>query len=284
MKCATLNTKQAMNRFFVIIYIFFLFTFKIYAQDIYNHENTLKFADYLYASGDFKEAALEYERALFFDSLSTENQFKLIRSYRKSGSPGEAIKKYGIFCKSVTCPPILTIEHAKALSDLAEYQKCLEYIEKHPDNNNPELAFVSVTCMLKLSQWDDAKNLITAMPENNAMNMFAPIIHNAKNNKMKSPLVASLLSTAVPGLGKVYTGYWKDGLIAFVLIGTSAFQAYRGFNQKGVSSAYGWIFSLTFTGFYIGNIYGSAKSANKRNVLINQSIQNEVDMVYRLYD
>ena len=50
-----------------------------------------------------------------------------------------------------------------------------------------------------------------------------------------------------------------------VLVGATGIQAYRGFNEKGVKSAYGWIFGGFGAGLYLGNIYGSFKSAKDFN-------------------
>ena len=43
------------------------------------------------------------------------------------------------------------------------------------------------------------------------------------------------------------------------------------FNEKGIESVYGWIMGTLSVGFYIGNIYGSVKSARLYNN--NQNLQ-----------
>ena len=81
----------------------------------------------------------------------------------------------------------------------------------------------------------------------------------------KSPFLAGAFSTIIPGSGKFYTGDWKDGIISLVMVSAIAYQAYRGFDRAGVSSVYGWIYGTIAAGFYLGNIYGSVKSAQRYN-------------------
>lgn len=72
-----------------------------------------------------------------------------------------------------------------------------------------------------------------------------------------SPLLAAALSTAVPGLGRVYLGRWQEGLTSFLLVGAPAWFAYGGFERDGVESVRGWLLATTTAVFYLGNIYGS---------------------------
>ena len=94
---------------------------------------------------------------------------------------------------------------------------------------------------------------------------FAQLTNEALTLKRKSPIVAVGLSTVVPGLGKAYSGAWKDGLVSLVFVSLTAWQGYRGFKNHGMNSAYGWTFASISGAFYIGNLYGSAKAAKKRN-------------------
>jgi hypothetical protein len=83
----------------------------------------------------------------------------------------------------------------------------------------------------------------------------------------KSPVSAVLLSTVIPGMGKIYCGRTTDGLYSLLLIGLSGWQAYDGFDKDGSKSTKGWIFASLGSVFYLGNIYGyvvSAKIYNRR--------------------
>ena len=60
-----------------------------------------------------------------------------------------------------------------------------------------------------------------------------------------------------------------------LFVAANAWQAYRGFNEHGIKSTYGWTFASLSASFYIGNIFGAVKAAkrynkNKRNEIDNQ--------------
>jgi hypothetical protein len=91
------------------------------------------------------------------------------------------------------------------------------------------------------------------------------------------------LSTAIPGLGKAYTGDWKDGIVSLIFTGGMAFQAVRKFNQFGANNYRPWVYTAIGSGFYLGNIYGSVKSAkNKNRKKINQ-LQHEASDLFNAY-
>ena len=67
------------------------------------------------------------------------------------------------------------------------------------------------------------------------------------------------------------------------MVGGTAFQAYRGFNNEGLSSTSGWIFTALSSGFYAGNIYGSAKSAQVYNQNFWLEIDKDAEDIIPLY-
>ena len=106
------------------------------------------------------------------------------------------------------------------------------------------------------------------------------LYYESSNIKHRSPFLAASFSTLIPGSGKIYSGRWTDGLIAFLFIGGTSFAAFRGFEKKGVESAYGWIMGSVSLGFYLGNIYGSAKAAKVFNSRQNAQYIEKVTDYY----
>ena len=87
----------------------------------------------------------------------------------------------------------------------------------------------------------------------------------------------------MPGSGKIYSGEWQDGLLAFSMIAATGLQSYIGFKKNGIESFSGWFFGTLGFGFYIGNITGSIKSANKYNFKKNEIIRLKVkDILFDL--
>ena len=96
-----------------------------------------------------------------------------------------------------------------------------------------------------------------------------PVIENLsimyRTTKTKSPVKAGIFSAVIPGSGRVYTQDYTNGLLSLLFIGGSAWQSASRFKQNGITSVTGWIYGGIAFGFYLGNIYGSVKSAKKYN-------------------
>ncbi|WP_139828065.1 hypothetical protein [Marivirga sericea] len=99
--------------------------------------------------------------------------------------------------------------------------------------------------------------------------------------KPKKPWVSVLMSAVLPGSGKFYTGDYKDGIFSLLVVGGTAFQSYRGFSKNGASSTVGWVFAGLSTGFYAGNIYGSAKAVKVYNQNFWLEIENDAEDIIR---
>ncbi len=121
---------------------------------------------------------------------------------------------------------------------------------------------ISGICLLQnnLVGFDSLQNLIN--PETSSFQVqyqnFIKYRKRIEEEKKKSPLVAGVLSAAVPGLGKVYAGRRGNGLYTFLITGLLAAQAAEAYSKNGVTSARFIIYGSLFTSFYIGNIWGSS--------------------------
>jgi hypothetical protein len=245
-------------------------------QDLFSVPNSLKFAIYLENSGRYKDAAFELERiALKFPSVDSI-QASLLRNYRLANLEIQSIryfKSHPLYAKG-TCK-----EYSSALLKAKQFKEHHEFVSSANcfSSNKKNLLFSFEYAFQ--NKWDDALTSVE-MFDANEMEQF-PILkaeyQKGKNFKMKKPEIAGLLSAAVPGLGKVYTKDWKDAIFSFVFVGTTAFQAYRGFALKGKNSVRGWIFSGLCLGFYTGNIYGAAYSAKRYNQRKLQTIRAKIE-------
>lgn len=92
--------------------------------------------------------------------------------------------------------------------------------------------------------------------------------------KNKSPAVAALLSTAVPGLGKIYAGKTGEGVIGFLQVVLLGFITAESYNKAGIKSGRFITTASLLSLFYVGNIWGSyfsvsIKKKEKRNEIYN---------------
>ncbi len=91
----------------------------------------------------------------------------------------------------------------------------------------------------------------------------------------KSPAKAAIMSALVPGLGKIYTGKYSDGITAFIVTGVLTYLAIDNFQQD--HDIRKWLFTGLAAWFYGGNIYGSAASAQIYNAGLRINLLADIE-------
>lgn len=247
------------------------------AQDFYDEQHSARFADYLFQSQQFDLAAQEYERLLYSNPSLELYKLQLFRSYRKSGNLSLALNRFeGVFYDSITFVSeplaqeyIHLLMLQNNLSEASVYNSANKNISESQKNYN----LFQVSLLSK--NWKKADSIASLI--NNLEPQYQDILVSARQMKHRSPGLAMTFSMVLPGSGKAYSGYWKDGIISFLFIAASGWQTYRGFNKNGVSSTSGWIWGSIGTGFYLGNIYGSFKSAKRFNSRQNELLHRHAE-------
>jgi hypothetical protein len=111
------------------------------------------------------------------------------------------------------------------------------------------------------------------------------VLFKTQHTKKKSPFVAALLSTAVPGLGKYYAGRKGQAFASFFSTLGMALIATENLYRGGIKSPQFIITSSIFSIFYIGNIVGSAYSVKmikkQQALLLDNEIKSAVHKPFR---
>ncbi len=258
-----------MKKIFFFIVAFSLFTFHFCrAQNLFDIQHTKSFADYLYQSGQFKLAAEEYERWLFFEPESDSASLLLMKSYRKGGMYQQGIAKTKlIFPDYEKMNSSIAKEYSILLLLNRNFLQADSFLKSETSFSASDRDYLLMNENLMRKNWKSAEQiyLTNNYSDTRAFAPYSVVFKEYKELPHRSAALAMSMSTIIPGTGKFYTGDWKDAIFSLVLIGASGIQAYRGFNEKGVKSAYGWIFGGFGAGLYLGNIYGSFKSAKDFN-------------------
>ena len=266
-----------MKKTLYLIYILLTFSSLSFSQNIFDLEHSAKYADHLYKTGDYSSAAKEYERLIILVPDSSKFNFRLLQSYKHSKQIGKgkekAVEIYGNLYKNYPHDIIYIYFQFLILQD--NYSECHTILKEQTKLTSEEHQEFTLAIYLLENQRDSAGTFIKTIfcskntnKENSVSDKFSELTslyHTQKKIKYKKPVVASLLSTVVPGLGKIYTNDIKNGLGVLSIISLYSWQSYRGFKHEGVKSFYGWGFGALATGFYIGNIYGSHQSAKREN-------------------
>lgn len=266
------------------LFIFFLLltvnTPPIFSQNLYDIEHSLKFADYLFASGQYQLAAEEYERVVFLDPQNTSTKLKLVKSYKLNGDLMQGINRIMEFHQN--SPEQLTLPFSEQFVQmnlrLGNYPEVTNLLQKNTKLPESFVANSRLSIFLLEAEWSKAQELVEMNPANTDAKLFG-IVEESMALKYRKPWIGTSLSIILPGSGKVYAGRWKDGIISFIFIAGSAWQAYRGFDKFGTQSVYGWIFGSVSLGFYTGNIYGSWKAVKQYNSGLDGRLQHKAEHI-----
>lgn len=272
------------NRICRVIFINFIFfastSLFCYSQDLYNIEQSEKYAGYLFSSQQNILAAEEYERLIYFDNNNNDFKFRLIKSYRLAGDLNSGISRiYSFYGNALgTMPQSLANEFVKMqiLSDsLPVAERFIN--QSNTISNENKIVFQSCNMLLGGKYKEAGLYVQKAVSDNLTLpSQMILLTEKAGNMKFKSPLLAGTLSAIVPGSGKFYTKNLSDGLFSLLFVASNAWQAYRGFHEHGVKSVYGWTFASLSASFYVGNIFGGVKAAKRYNTLKKNEIDNQI--------
>lgn len=264
------------NPILLTVFAFLLPLSNIQSQNLYDLEHTKKFADYLFTSGQYNLAAEEYERVVFLNPTNESAKLRLIRSYKRNGDIDKGINRMlALHDNSVSQLSVpFSLEFVQMNLKLHNYPAITNLLDKNsllPDRFKTN---IRLSMHLLDAKWEEAQDLSANNPSEINGKLFA-IVEESMALKYKQPWLGTSLSIILPGSGKVYAGRWKDGIISFIFIAGSAWQAYRGFDKFGTGSAYGWIFGGVSFGFYTGNIFGSWKAVKQYNTGLDVQLQHK---------
>jgi tetratricopeptide (TPR) repeat protein len=247
-----------------LLILFVVISIDLFAQDLYDHQNSLKFGEYLYHSNQYQLAVREFERCVFLKPDDRESFLYLFKIHRKENDFNKAIDCYKRYSGNLNFSEMDTTfgsEYFKLLVQNNKYPEAATFLELNPlftgDNN------LKLSTILLRKDWKEA-NLFTTKTNGSINKSLVEISIQGLALRKRSPVLAGLFSAVLPGSGKAYSGRWKDGVISFLMTSTAAFVAVRGFN-KNPHSFYPWAMGTLSVVYYSGNIYGSAQAAKKYN-------------------
>lgn len=246
--------------------LFFLFTGLASAQNLFDAQHSFKYGIYQYKNENYKLAAEEFERVLFLQPNNDSACFYLMKSNLKTG---EYRCNIAIAEKRTMENHRIKNIYLKSLILDERYERAKHFIAQTQISDGVDTLFYSQIMLLRNRQYSVAAGQQMFLDRNTEL---YKICFDASCIGYKKPFVAAGLSAILPGSGKLYTGDYADGLYSFLFVALNAWQAHRGFSKRGLKSGYGWIFAGLSTGFYIGNIAGAAKAANKYNKQQDENI------------
>jgi len=261
------------------------------AQNLYDSTHLIRFGDHLYKNKEYALAIDEYRNALFSGSCDTRCRINLFNSYLQTQQYGEGINTYrSVFPGGLAGNDTLEMIYGKMLVLNADYSAVDTLIGNSFVLNADQVSFLSLSRDLFTERWQETlhhqpktTDNLHLQPETTdkwKSSLYKPAMMQIGQAKYRKPYAGLLMSAVIPGSGKMYAGYWYDGIFTLTTIGLAAWQAYRGFTIYGPGRPYSWIFLTFSVSFYIGNLYGSFKAVNMRNYNLRQHIHHDIEKAF----
>ena len=240
------------------------------------------FADALRGAGDYYRAITEYKRALHFcrdDSLSARAQagvgeasfeagrYDLVMDwYRELGSDGEDV-------------PTVRLLAGRALFRLGRYYGAMDLLEAPSRDGaasarSSEAHYYIGLSRIRIGELDLARRSF-ALVEGSSFyaemsGRHLDALGDAQSPPRKSPRVAAALAI-VPGAGYAYAEHYGTAVASLIVNGLLGWATVHAFTE-GNNGAGGFC-AVIALGFYVGNITGSAQSADRYNAYQEERFQ-----------
>ena len=251
------------------------------SQNIFDESHSREYAQHLMQSFGYQQAAAEWERVLFLSPNDSIARLNLIKSLRLADQPAAAWKKLNQWYPSAPLTRQFSIEAAQITLMQSDFTALDSVIKRSPGLAEAEKSTLRLGGWLMEGKWIN-QSPKTRKPTFTVASMEPRLLDTyskAMDVHRKSPAAAVALSLVIPGMGKIYSHDWKDGLMSLLFVATSAYQCYRGFSKNGTGSITGWVFGGLAVGFYTANLFGSWKSANLYNSNQTDRIRHEAESI-----
>jgi TM2 domain-containing membrane protein YozV len=271
-----------------IFLLLFFISCNIYPQqnvylNLHSPQNIKKFADYLYCNEDYLRAANEYDNYSNYIKDDTIN-YKAALCYLNIGNYAEANARFGgLYASSFSEQSKLQSLRCSFMSE--NYSEVMNTVNRQQDftikYSQEYNRFALFSYLKSVESYPFNEIWLNSIPDEQ-QSAIKKFLDRKQNPDYKSPLLASIFSTLLPGSGKIYTERYEDGITAFIITGLFAYLGYDNFHSKHYFS--GWLFSGLGFLFYAGNVYGSAASAQIYNAKVDFQFNADLDSFFRQND
>jgi hypothetical protein len=272
----------------IVLIVFFSIAYQLSSaqQNLMDFDNSLKFARYLSTTRQLNFASQEYERLNYIwpnDSLVT---FELVQTYRLNKQCEKIDYSFDLFSNQGRLFKNVDFTREYLRFSLTCKIEDKNYFNVISQLESEEKVFFTTSYFWINKKYDSLFNYYSKEKEllAHANINLHDVTKSFSEQKYKSPFLASLMSSVIPGSGKAYVNRWGDAFVSFLFVGTNSYASYRAFKKKGVNSVNGWIFGSLAVSFYSANIWGSAKAAKNYNNKQKEIYQlNAENIIYNSY-
>ncbi len=244
----------------------------IFGQDTLastSEANLVKFAKYLMVNKEYHFASDEYYRLTY---LYPENQSYFsgwLNASRHSNRLEQIQQRLKV---TQNTPPRWQLEYTLACIKARNLGLARIVLDEGKLTKIPEISTTATKVDFGLKLLDIHPNRIDYTVDDAYLTSLKSTYDD---QKYKSPFLAGVLSGIIPGTGRVYAKDYINGLMSLLFVASTSYQAIARFNKRGSKSVGGWIYAGIGTGFYLGNIYGSVRSAKQHNRKLKSKLDEQ---------
>ncbi|KZD19031.1 MAG: hypothetical protein GX465_16655 [Acidobacteria bacterium] len=231
------------------------------------------FAESLLREGDYYRAISEYKRIIYYYPDTPEADSARIGEGRALFFAGQSGLLQQWFYALPASTPIRSgaiLLTARGVLDSGMPSTAVSFLSSHADEVSetdlPEYHFLCGMAGVYEGSYEAAAESFSLVDEEStrfqASQQAILRLAEAPDEAPRSPTAAALLGI-VPGLGYAYTGHYGTGLASLVVNGLLAWGAVSSFRNDNDEA--GYALAIVGFGFYTGNIFGSAQSAERYN-------------------
>ena len=245
----------------------------------------LSLGRHLAAQGSYDAAITEYKRFLFFhpeDTRVGEVYYNIALAYRAQGLWTEAVAAFRAATHLATDAETKSeyqLGLAVTLIAVQDYDLArLELIKVTMRAPSAQLyrraLFLQAVAYIYQFRWEEARESLRNYTTDERLDA---LFDAATDMPLKSPQLARILSTIIPGVGQVYVGDWRGGLNALLLNGVLGFLTIDAALDGHYIDAALWG-GLIFWRYYRGNTFRAGHAAEQVNL---QESRRAADAILR---
>lgn len=274
----------------IITFVILLFPLLIIAKE--NPSEILKFGNSLFQEEDYYRAITEYKRFLYLYPNTPQThpiEYQIGFSYLK-GKKWDAALPY--FQKLAAELPKTSTGESAFFSIAQTYflsqkydaavQEWNEFLNQYPKSHFKDFAHYQKGWAYFLQEKNtkaqtELSQIKTISLKEKSSSLSTEISH-WDNLPYRSPLLAGLFSTVLPGAGQWYDGRFWDGASALIVNSMFGYGMYATWRDEHYV-AFG-ILTFIASGFYGGNIFSAVSSAYKFNQNAKESTWTQIQKKY----
>ncbi len=248
-------------------------------QDIYDYNHSMVYGKFLMNTRQFELATEEFERLLFMNPFNDTIKQQLVHAYLLGRNYQAVILRTdSLFASPAQFPRPVALDYSRAMVINGPAFRVNNFLNQNPNFSHHEKLFLILNSQLLSYQWNEAEETYNDWISGGVVTdlKYDALFREIHSAKYKKAGLALGMSAILPGSGKAYTGEWKDGLVALFFVAGSTIQAYRGYNLYGKKSTFFIAYTSLAATFYLGNLYGSFKSARKHNDKIRKQLHSRM--------